>query len=175
MRIFVALELPEHVIKGIDDWQEPLRFLHPSLKWVRFDRMHLTLRYFGNINGEEILPIEELLSSWKPGNLEFTIDKIGTFGRGKRLPSVYWLGGVFPDAVSSIAGELGMIPDDRGRTDRKTFFPHITIARRRDSSASPVLPEPFPLHGMIREAIIFNSRLTPAGPEYSSLNRFNLH
>ncbi|MCK4671655.1 MAG: RNA 2',3'-cyclic phosphodiesterase [Candidatus Aegiribacteria sp.] len=175
MRIFVALELPEHIIKEIQGWQEQLMSLHPSLKWVKPEHMHLTLRFFGDIKRKRMLEVERLLSSRRTSPLEFTLDKLGTFCGKDQLPFVYWLGGTFPSAISHIAEELGKIPDDRGRINIKKYLPHITIARRRMSSTSPRLPEPPVLQGRFHEAVIFNSRLTPAGPEYSRLKSFEFH
>lgn len=172
MRIFVALELPENTIREIREWQEQLVILHPSLKWIKPEQMHLTLRFFGDIQRDRMLEIEKLLSSRHTGLLEFTLDKLGTFCGRDQLPFAYWLGGSFPSIVSHVAEELGKIPDGRGRINSKKFLPHITIARRRESSASPQLPEPPAMQGVFHEAVIFNSRLTPAGPEYSRLKRF---
>ncbi len=175
MRIFVALELPEHIIKEIAGWQKPLISLYPSLKWVKPEHMHLTLRFFGGIKRSRMLEVEKLLSSRQMGLLEFTLDKLGTFCGKDQLPFVYWLGGSFPSAVSHMAEELGGIPDDRGRINSKKYLPHITIARSRLSSKSPQLPEPPFMRGVFHEAVMFNSRLTPAGPEYSRLKRFEFH
>jgi 2'-5' RNA ligase len=175
MRIFVALELPEHIIREIQGWQEQLVSLHPSLKWVKPEHMHLTLRFFGDIKRNRMIEVEKMLSSRQIGSLEFTLDKLGTFCGKDQLPFVYWLGGSFPSEISYLAEELGKIPDDKGRISRKQYLPHITIARRRMSSASPQLPEPPLMQGVFHEAVIFNSRLTPAGPEYSRLKRFDFH
>lgn len=172
MRIFVALELPEDILKVIAEWQKPLISLHPSLKWVKPEHMHLTLRFFGDIKRSAMLEVERQLSGSQTGPQEFTLEKLGSFYGKDQLPFVYWLGGRFPSAVSNMAEELGRIPDERGRINSKKFLPHITIARRRLSSASPQLPEPPILRGVFHEAVMFNSRLTPSGPEYNRLKRF---
>ncbi|MCK4506851.1 MAG: hypothetical protein KAW14_14640, partial [Candidatus Aegiribacteria sp.] len=129
--------------------------------------------FFGDIKRKRMLEVERLLSSRRTSPLEFTLDKLGTFCGKDQLPFVYWLGGSFPPAISHMAEELGKIQDDRGRINSKKFLPHITIARRRLSSTSPQLPEPPVMQGVFHEAVIFNSRLTPAGPEYSKLKRFD--
>ncbi|MCK4807937.1 MAG: RNA 2',3'-cyclic phosphodiesterase, partial [Candidatus Aegiribacteria sp.] len=118
MRIFAALELPRQVRREITDWQKPLTARYPSLKWVQGDRMHLTLRFFGDIPESEVGRICGLLSSWHPGPLAFSLDSIGSFGK-RKSPSVFWLGGNFPEEVSEIAFELGRIPDERGRKGGK--------------------------------------------------------
>ncbi len=174
MRIFAALELPQKVIKGITDWQKPLMSRYSSLKWVRGDRMHLTLRFFGDIPESGIERIHEILSLWHPGPMKFSLSGIGTFGRSSS-PSVFWLGGDFPVEISEISGELGQVPDEKGRKGEKRFFPHLTVARRKDSSELPELDLPDEITGVFTEAAVINSRLTLRGPEYTFLNRYDLH
>ena len=136
--------------------------------------MHLTLRFFGNVDDSVISEIAGALSSWKPGPLEFTLMKTGHFGRSP-APSVYWLGGIFPDEIKRKAEELASIPDDKGRTDKREFVPHLTVARRRRTS---VIPDEIALsteiEGVFRKAAVFNSRLTSKGPEYRYLYEYEL-
>ncbi|NOQ21418.1 MAG: RNA 2',3'-cyclic phosphodiesterase [Candidatus Aegiribacteria sp.] len=174
MRIFAALELPQQVRKEITDWQKPLTARYPSLKWVQGDRIHLTLRFFGDIPESGVRRICSVLSSWHPGPLEFSLDSIGSFGN-KKSPSVFWLGGSFPEEVSKVAFELGWIPDEKGRKGGQRFVPHLTIARRRNSSPLPKLDPPGEIRGVFEEAIVINSRLTSDGPEYTFIERYDLH
>lgn len=174
MRIFAALELPQKVIKGITDWQKPLMSRYSSLKWVRGDRMHLTLRFFGDIPESGIERIHKILSSWHPGPLKFSLCGIGTFGKSSS-PSVFWLGGDFPCEISEIAERLGRIPDEKGKNGGKKFVPHLTVARRKDSAEFPELDLPAEITGVFTEAAVINSRLTSGGPEYTFLERYDLH
>ena len=174
MRIFAALELPRQVRREITDWQKPLTARYPSLKWVQGDRMHLTLRFFGDIPESEVGRICGLLSSWHPGPLAFSLDSIGSFGK-RKSPSVFWLGGNFPEEVSEIAFELGRIPDERGRKGGKRFVPHLTVARRRNSTPLPKLDPPGEISGVFKEAALINSILTSGGPEYTFIERYDLH
>lgn len=174
MRIFAALELPQKVIKGITYWQKPLMSRYSSLKWVRGDRMHLTLRFFGDIPESGIERIYEILSSWHPGPLKFSLCSIGTFGKSSS-PSVFWLGGNFPGEISEIAEELGQIPDEKGKKSEKRFIPHLTVARQKISSEIKELDPPIEIQGRFTEAAVINSRLTSGGPEYTFLERYDLH
>jgi len=174
VRIFAALELPGRVIEKIADWRKPFVSLYPLLKWVRTDAMHLTLRYFGDIPKSGVREIHNILSSWHPGPLEFSLFKIGTFGK-KKSPSVLWLGGSVPEEISRLAGELGRIPDEKGRKSGKKFIPHLTIARRGRSLEMPKLDSPDEIKGVFTEAAVINSKLTSHGPEYTFLERYDLH
>ncbi len=174
MRIFAALELPFRVKREITDWQKPLKVLYPSLKWIQGDNMHLTLRYFGDIPESEVGRICELLSSWHPGRLPFSLESIGSFGK-RKSPSVFWLGGSFPEEISRVACELGRIPDERGKTGGQRFIPHLSFARRKNSTPLPELEPPGEIRGVFEEAVVINSRLTSGGPEYTFIERYDLH
>ena len=174
MRIFVALELPEQVIRGITDWQKPLISQYSSLNWVHGDRMHLTLRFFGDIFDSRIKEIYEIMSSWHPGSLHFSLHSTGTFGKS-RLPSVYWLGGTFPEEILAIAEKLGTLPDEKGKRAKKKFVPHLTVARSKRPSEPLKLEPPGELRGVFTEAAVINSRLTSSGSKYTFLERYDLH
>ncbi len=174
MRIFAALELPVQVRREITDWQKPLKARYPFLKWVPGDHMHLTLRYFGDIPESGVERICSILSSWHPPPLGFSLDSIGSFGNSES-PSVFWLGGCFPEEVSEIAIKLGWIPDEKGRKGGKSFVPHLTVARGKYSVELPELDPPGEIKGVFIEAAVIDSRLTSTGPEYTFIERFDLH
>ncbi len=174
VRIFAALELPLQVKREIADWQKPQATLYPSLKWVQTESMHLTLRFFGDIPESEVEKICSLLSSWHPGPLAFSLDSIGSFGK-RTSPSVFWLGGSFPEEVSRVAGELGRLPDEKGIKGVHRFHPHLTFARRRDLTTLPKFDPPCEIRGVFEEAVVINSRLTSGGPEYTFIERYDLH
>ena len=136
--------------------------------------MHLTLRFFGNISESEVERICRLLSSWHPEHLAFSLDNIGSFGK-RKSPSVFWLGGSFPEEVSRVASELGRIPDEKGKKGEHRFVPHLTFARRKDSTTLPKFDPPGSIRGVFEEAAVINSRLTSSGLEYTLVERFDLH
>ena len=174
VRIFAALELPLQVRREIAEWQKPLTARYPSLKWVKVDSMHLTLRFFGNIPKSDIGRICDLLLSWHPDPLAFSLDRIGSFGK-RTSPSVFWLGGSFPEEVSRLACELGRIPDEKGMKGVQRFLPHLTFARRRNSTPVPIFNPPAEIRGVFKDAVVINSRLTSGGPEYTFIERYDLH
>jgi len=173
VRIFAALALPPRVIARIVGWQEEQKKLHPSLRWVKEDNLHITLRFFGNLESGALNRIRSVLENWKPGHLGFSLERVGTFG-GRGSPSVYWLGGDFPPQVTEIAGRLGRIPDERGRYGGGTFIPHLTVARRK---GGPVPMPAFPgeVRGVLSTMWLVNSTLTPEGPEYEFLETYDLN
>jgi len=172
MRIFAALELPREVLTKVRLWMEPYMSRYSDLKWVSVSRMHVTVRYFGNVEEGVQLRIMETMGEWKPDELDFVLKRAGSFGR-LESPSVYWLGGEFSSGVHRLHRALADIPDENGRLDRKRFIPHLTVARRRKTSSLVDFRDPEPIRGNLTGAAVINSRLTPVGPEYTFMERFS--
>lgn|GEM_PF-1269906 len=191
MRIFAAMDFPAEVRTEIRAWQEIAKRLHSGIRWVESGQSHLTLRFLGNVGPESVDAMSAILDSWTPGPLPFSLESIGSFGGGGR-PAVYWLGCAVPEPVRLLARSLGMVPDDRGRIHGGTFVPHITVGRttakppagppsRPDpGSANPStegrleFPDPPQVKGFFRTAAIYDSILTPGGPEYRTIQRFDI-
>jgi 2'-5' RNA ligase len=176
MRLFVALCLPQELRAHIGDYQEPLRERYPELKWVDPDKIHLTLRFLGDVAVEVVGRVGSIVETLDPSPISFRVDRAGSFGRGRRgRPSVFWLGGEFGREAYSLADELSALPDDKGRKGRRgRFTPHLTIARRRRGGPTPELPQPGPWIGIMDKLRVYNSNLTPRGPEYDTMEEYEL-
>ena len=173
MRVFVAVPLPAETVTAIGAWMEPLKREYGDLRWVRKQQLHLTLRFLGDVDGQTVARVGRILDRASPGPVSFSIDRAGSFGGrdGGSLPSVYWLSGCFDPALDGLAAALRAVPDDRGRVDTRPFRPHITIARRGRCRRSVPIGQtpPGPWTGRMDRVLVYNSNLTPAGPEYDVL------
>ena len=49
IRSFLAIELPEAIRNKIDEIQGDLKSSHADVRWVNPEKIHLTLKFFGNI------------------------------------------------------------------------------------------------------------------------------
>lgn len=176
MRVFVALDLSAVTREAILKWREETVRSVPGageLRWTRSSNCHLTLRYLGDITAGKVDMISGLLGAWAPGRLPFRLNVSGTFSR-MGIPSVYWLGGDFPDEVTGLAGLLGKVPDHRDRLGNGDYFAHITVARPGRSAGPRELPPPAEIGGFLDTVSIYNSRLTGEGSVYSTLERFDI-
>jgi 2'-5' RNA ligase len=169
-RLFVSLELPESVRRGLAELDPHIR----GVRWLDQRQMHLTLSFLGKVSSEvqETL-IEKLRAiSWKAFFLPLV--GLGTFP-SKGSPTVVWIGvgtahphlfQLHKRVQEAVLG-AGLEPDLRA------FHPHVTLARCRD--VSPEMLRPFlKAHAAFDAGIIHvesfclnSSELTPAGSVYT--------
>jgi 2'-5' RNA ligase len=177
VRVFAAVPMPDGVVEAVEEWMAPLRRRHPGPRWVTADRLHMTLRFLGDVGRERAEELAEALQAYGGGPVQFRLERVGRFRKGRHGPArVLWIGGSFEDGMEELARLAGRVPDERGRRERRRFIPHLTVARsRRRRGAIPEDLPPFgPVDGIADRAVVYNSRLTPEGPEYSILRSLRL-
>jgi len=190
MRLFVAVDLdPERheaiarVVAGLRraagsaGWDR-------SARWVSTHNLHLTIRFIGEIDEAAGARVSEALAPpiAMPA-FEVVFEGAGVFPpRG--APRVLWIGvergaadlARLFDAVEARLRRAGVAPETR------PFSPHLTIARFRDRDRrqGAGAPGPRPADAIaavrlgagpmpVRSVTLYQSRLTPAGPEYTAL------
>lgn len=189
MRLFVAVDLDrerhEAMARAIDGLR---RALAPAgwdraVRWVSPHNLHLTIRFIGELDEAAGARVRTALSApLDVPPFDVVLEGAGVFPpRG--APRVLWIGvagggeglaRVF-DAVESRLRPAGVAPETR------PFSPHLTIGRFRDrgdrsaprgrtrleDAIAEVRVGAGPL--AVRSITLYQSRLTPAGPEYSPL------
>src|SRR3954463_13285796 len=137
MRLFIAVELPASVAAAATAasaaLRERVRQRAPNarLSWVAPDRMHLTVRFLGEINPDRGRAIAHALAAPLDHNpFPLTLGEAGAFPvRG--APSAVWLAiedgrsavTAVEEAVSSRLDTVGFARESR------PFNPHLTLAR----------------------------------------------
>ncbi|MDP3283432.1 MAG: RNA 2',3'-cyclic phosphodiesterase [Desulfobacterales bacterium] len=179
MRAFIALRLPENILSSINKIQEDLKQCRLPVRWVRPENIHLTLKFFGNINESdtEIIGIAMSDCAGCCSSLTLSAKGIGVFPSVAR-PRVIWAGLSgqasmllsFQDALEKRLEESGFKKEDR------PFKGHLTIGRFKDRVDSEKLIEAMRKHKDfntdvfdVGEIILFKSDLLPAGPVYTEL------
>ena len=179
IRSFLAIELPSTITAGIGRVQYDLKQSHADVRWVEPNRIHLTLKFFGDIEEEAcdgiMDAVGEAVTDVRPFTL--TIKGLGGFPRWKN-PRVLWLGvedgnGVLKPLYGAIEQYLGEIGYPR---EEREFKPHLTLGRVRSPKGKPELlkrMEGF-LHVELGEfrverLVLFKSDLRPTGPMYTEL------
>ncbi|MEJ2412531.1 MAG: RNA 2',3'-cyclic phosphodiesterase [Anaerolineales bacterium] len=143
IRTFIAVDLPSSVRDALGQVSNQLQSKLPAtpVRWVNYQKMHLTLKFLGDISTENISMVEKILSSEaaKRQAMEIGIGGIGAFPK-MRHPRVIWIG---VEAPSELFDLRRGIEDGAARLgynyDKYEFTPHLTLGRiSRKASVSDV-------------------------------------
>jgi 2'-5' RNA ligase len=50
MRTFIAIEIPKHIRKKVDNFIADDKKRELPIKWVKFENLHITLKFLGEID-----------------------------------------------------------------------------------------------------------------------------
>jgi 2'-5' RNA ligase len=184
IRSFLAIELPKPILRKIEEVQGDLRSTRADVRWVNPEKIHLTLKFFGNIEESRIEPIfksiEEPIRNTLPFSLE--VRGVGAFPH-LRNPRVIWMGLVdgrevlvsFQKQIETQLEKIGFQPEDR------PFHPHLTLGRMKSSRGKEELVGGMERHKeeefgdfQVERVILFKSDLKPSGPIYTLLKEIKL-
>lgn len=189
IRAFIAIPLPDPVLEKLATVQRQLERQIPSgsVRWVRAEGIHLTLKFLGDTPLEKLTSIKAALAAvarHAPG-CSFTIEGLGCFPNTHR-PRVVWVSVQEPtgrlaalqDAIEEVMSPLGYAPEGRG------FTPHLTLGRvQRRASRGDVARVGDAVSGAKPERLatvpadhfaLIRSVLKPTGAEYTTLEEFPL-
>lgn len=197
MRTFIALELSTEIQQTLAEEQQRMlahlraEGLHRLVRPVAPTNAHLTLRFLGETTDAQVKAIEQQLSTVAQDHPRFglTLTGVGCFPSLKK-PSVLWLGiGGEVAALSHLQEEIENLAQSAGFVaDRRTFSPHITLARVRRGARTQEVRQLGTLlqaqmeHGAGRppipfqaaQVVHFRSQLRPDGPVYTPLTTVSL-
>jgi RNA 2',3'-cyclic 3'-phosphodiesterase len=176
MRLFVGLALPL-------DIRHRLQALCSGIaeaRWVKPENMHITLRFVGDVNGEDVDDLNDALAKISCPSFNLSLGSVDCFGSSKGVRSV-WAGveksqelEQLQARVESTISRLGYGPEER------KFTPHITLARFKKTRADKIAPffesnigfvsGPFP----IEKFTLFRSHLGHEGAHYETLGEYPL-
>ncbi|MCX7855894.1 MAG: RNA 2',3'-cyclic phosphodiesterase [Anaerolineae bacterium] len=189
IRAFIAIPLPEPLWRQLAQTQQMLEKQMPagSVRWVKPEGIHLTLKFLGDTPEEKIPAIRAALSAVAREALPcaFTVGDLGCFPNLRR-PRVVWVGvqethghlAALQAAVERAMAALGYPPEGRG------FSPHLTLGRVKDSVSSRdvarigevVASSAVGTLGEVRAEsfALIQSILQPTGAQYIPLAEFRL-
>ena len=182
MRAFIDIELSEAVRRAIEEFIAEFRKWGVRASWVKPENLHLTLRFLGEVDEATLAGLGDSLARAYRGTAPFCLEVAGAgcFPNPRR-PSVLWAG--VPDApevlwtvqaiAETAAREWGL------KAEGKTYTPHVTVARIRDSRGrdglSKCLDEAKRFRAgefAVQNVSLFSSTLTPQGAIYRKLREF---
>ena len=183
LRLFIAIDLPEHVKKEIGELLNILKKYDADIKWLLPENIHLTLKFLGATPESLVARIREallpLVSSYEP--FYITIQSTGVFP-SKKYPRIIWIGIVDSDILKELRDRIEIAMSLLGflREDKK-FHPHLTLGRVRAQRGMISLMEELDLFhdkqfGSFRvdQVKLMKSELKQKGAEYRCLHTIPL-
>ncbi|MFI5070802.1 MAG: RNA 2',3'-cyclic phosphodiesterase [Terriglobales bacterium] len=192
MRLFVALDLDDHIRTRIQRFVEATSGFAPEARWARAESLHITLKFIGEKPDEAVQAIRMALSSVRSKPLEITFHGCGFFP-GVKLPRIFWIGLNGGPQLTSLAATIDESMFALGvPKEIHPFSPHITLARagsgrphhRKDDGPNrrfeqlqkklTALSPPEFGTMTAHEFFLYQSRLSAEGSQYTKIARFEL-
>lgn len=182
IRTFVAVEISSAVRQLVAELIDEFRTAGADAKWVEPQNLHVTLKFLGDVDANEIhqpcRAVQEAVADFAP--FEFAVQGAGAFPNVSR-PRTVWLGiGQGNEELVALNRRIELPLEKLGfRREARRYKPHLTIGRVR--RGGPGVAE---LGALIRhyadfdagrttvsQVLVFSSRLDRSGPTYESLAR----
>ena len=175
MRLFLAIELPKEIKDYLFELEK--RVKEAKVTWVSKKNLHLTVKFFGEVNAQQLQSIKEEVQTKHP-KIHVHLSKLGFFPN-KKNPQVIWVG-LEPEAEvvqlqQNIDQEfLTTFPSDQ------TFRAHITLGRvksirrpndfQKSLESISITQKDFVLEKMV----LMKSELTKIGPIYEEITTVDM-
>jgi len=194
MRIFVGIDLDTAVRSRISRFVEGLEGFAPDARWMHPKSLHITLKFIGEQKPERVDAVAERLRQITASAFEIRCGGYGFFPSAK-VPRVFWIGihggshlEALAETIDARIAELGVSREDR------PYSPHLTVAREGGRSGSPKWKADDAANTkfaelekhlsaireldfgtmMAHEFILYKSKLSSVGSNYTKLERFPL-
>jgi 2'-5' RNA ligase len=179
-RAFVAVRPPDAVLEAVEETLGPARKAMVGPRWAGRDQWHVTLQFLGPV--ATLAPVVHSLGLAVAGvdPFRFGLGGSGAFPNPRRA-RVVWLGaqeGAGPMASLAAAVTDALAPFGY-EAEARPFRSHLTVARLRDpGDVTPALAAlregPVGDAWTVEEIVLYQSRLSPSGSQYSVLARLPL-
>jgi 2'-5' RNA ligase len=183
-RLFIALDLPDHVRAGIAEWGEGA-LADPALRPVNPESLHITLAFLGWLPEKEIPRLAEIVgTSQAPAPSIQLGDPVSRPERGR--PRLFALPAESPATIAlQRALEEKLVVAHLFEPEKRPFWPHVTVARvRREERGSkrPARVNRFPDElpkGLLQpfdgvRLTLYLSQIKPQGAQYTPLAQVEL-
>jgi RNA 2',3'-cyclic 3'-phosphodiesterase len=181
-RIFAAVKIlpDEGLIQLLKQMKSALS--NDKIKWVDTANMHITLKFFGETPEDRVQEISKALGSIiTPKVFEIQCKGVGIFG-SQYKPRVIWLGIKDISKLQQLESKVAVAIEPLGyQPDRQNFVPHLTLGRINfinDKKYFQEIIDRFKSFSSEKQKIpafhLYESKLKPAGPEYSIIASYSL-
>ena len=190
MRCFIAIDIDENIRKAFADLEQQMQtrtrgenINKSDVKWVRPEHVHITLKFLGEVKDKQISEVCNIVGELAKQSKGFELDmeSVGHFG-GKSA-RVLWVGtGEGGEELHLLAEAIDERLSLAGwPKETREFSGHLTLCRIRNTLAGFKLAqmgkeyEGFKLGAVSVDSLsVYQSELTPSGPNYTVLVKYEL-
>ena len=178
MRTFIAIEIPKDIRKKVDNLIKEFKEKGLPIKWVKFENLHITLKFLGEVEEGRLNEITSALKEVSKGHSGFSInlEDLGCFPSNKN-PRVLWIGvKQGKEEVVELARALEDCFIRLGFRAERRFHPHLTIGRiKKFCLIDEIISMNFQSRPFLVDSFsLFKSTLRPEGPIYERLVELRL-
>lgn len=124
IRLFAAVAVPEHIGLELARLQKGL----PGARWRPLEALHVTLRFFGEIDERRADDLDGELSRVSSPVFDLALKGAGDFGEGG-VSSAVWIGVEDNERLNVLAGRCEAAARRAGlEPSTRAYRPHVTMA-----------------------------------------------
>ena len=134
IRLFAALMLPDEAAEAV----APLRGGVPGARWSPRENLHVTLRFFGDVDEARADDLDAELGRISLAPFPVELAGVGAFGEGRDLHAI-WAGVEANPALTRLAARCETAARRAGlKPDTRAYKPHVTLAYLRNAEPADV-------------------------------------
>jgi 2'-5' RNA ligase len=179
IRLFIALKIPLHIREEIVKLSKGFLSGTANYKWEPIEKIHLTLKFIGEVKEELVDSIKEKISFVEDYNkFECGLSNFGFFYRSGK-PSIFFVRLQMDDTINEVVRILNSELNKLGiQPEKKEFKVHLTLLRLKGHEDLEPLNEisksELKRTFTADEIVLYKSRLLPHGSEYKELKSYKL-
>jgi len=181
IRLFIALIIPEEVIEKIFNYCADVTKSLSGHKWEPKEKIHLTLKFIGDIK-EELLPeiIEDIKFVENYTSFKCSISKFGFFFKDNQA-RILWCNFETGEKIFELVRELNIRLTKFGiEAEKRKFKGHLTLLRIKNKMDEKFIQRfkeyKFdPIQFNSNKIVLVKSILKPGGSEYKVLKNYELN
>ena len=178
-RLFVSLNLPDNVIEQIVSLRDEIS-TDDNIKWEPKDKLHLTIKFIGDVPDEIKDQISKELSFINQyPEIKCSFYKFGFFYRDSK-PIILWAGLSADDQLNNLINNVNeRLKKFSILLEQRKFNPHITLLRIKNDPGINFVNNfknfTFrPIFFTANTVMLYKSILHPEGSEYIEIKNYKL-
>ena len=182
LRAFLAIDVDEELKTKIYKVIKEFKKIDAKIKFVELENLHLTLKFFGDIETEGIDVLCDRIANVvnEFDGFDIKIKGCGAFPNTNRI-KVIWLGIESDELIKRLHDELDKEFVRLGFDKDKKFSTHLTIGRMKSPKGKAEVKSTIEEFSdveigkmSVNKIMLKKSTLTPSGPIYEDLEIFEL-